>query len=356
MIKPPTNILSPSDDAFKRFVLKSGVTAELPPYVRVDFAGTREGRDYFMIREGHHKGLDGSITTAGGPHLVDPQGHQGPALVQFLPGKKKLRVANGAVPVVSAFVLAERRLSDGLHRLFIPNRAHDYSEGYAQAGVYRKTWFGIDKSDGPNYFHPGQHSAGCLAMTDIAQWPSIASHLVRCRDDDQTVGSLQVCRPTADDWCLFFNNRYKIRMGNENTVTLTFRPVSDVCLAVEGTSVDPSWRFRLNAVLPIRDGNLCQTYIPETPCGGVMQGTWSELSGDARHSGHVRIGVIEVGGLNPNLHAMVRVAIRGTISRGPWGRPGTTKEDVYFESVDGRERPWYNYPWNPGYPWNAQPA
>lgn len=43
MIKPPTNILSPSDDAFKRFVLKSGVTAELPPYVRVDFAGTREG-------------------------------------------------------------------------------------------------------------------------------------------------------------------------------------------------------------------------------------------------------------------------------------------------------------------------
>lgn len=357
MIRPPP---VGSDEAFVSVRLKSGEVADLPAYLRVDATGEKDGREYFVIREGHHKSKEASVTKTGGPFLVPPRGHSGGALVQFLPGKKKLRVANmPTAPTVGAFVQEQRQLAAGLHHLFIPDRAHSYSDNYHQAGAYRKTWFGIGHSNGPNYLHPGKHSSGCLAMTDIAQWPSIADYLVRSRLDDLAVGTLQVCRPTADDWCLFFNNRYKLTsLGGEYLVDLVFRPSSDACLTVEGRSVDPGINFRLHGVLPIQDGNTCQTFIPEVPGGGVMQGTWSEKSGDSArgHAGHVRIGVWQMGASNSNLHAPVRIGLKGSVSKGLWGRAGTTKVQGSFEAVEAKERPWYDYPWNPGYPWTATPA
>lgn len=38
---------------------------------------------------------------------------------------------------------------------------------------------------------------------------------------------------------------------------------------------------------------------------------------------------------------------------GVWGKPGTTKIEGVLDALEPRERPWYDFPWNPGYPEGA---
>lgn len=359
MVRPPKNANDGGEDAFLRYIQQSGQHASIPPYLKVNSTGVENGREHFSILEGHLAGRHGSVTTQGGPYLVTPQGHQGGALVQFMPGKKKLRVANmPSLGEFAAIIQEERKLDAGLYELFIPDMAHGGGDGYKEAGAYRKVWFGMHAWSGPNFMHAGRFTLGCLAIMDLNRWPSLCGHLIRCRDGNRKIGTLNVCRPTAEDWCLFFNNRYRLAsLGGETIVTVTCRKISDVCIAIEGVSPPPV-NFRLSGVLPLREGDMCQTFIPETPGGGVMQGTWSERNGNHAqgHAGHVRLGTWTLGAPSPDIYAPVRIQWRGSVSRGYWGKPGTTKIEAAFDALEPRERPWYDFPWNPGYPWNAQPA
>jgi hypothetical protein len=246
------------------------------------------------------------------------------------------------------------RLRNGLHEIRLPDHAHGGGEPYLAAGPYRKSWFGLDPS-GPNYLHPGRVSAGCLTVETLGRWHQIYEYLMKGRDGDQYVGTVQVCRPEASDWCRYMDGRYRMLVDEIDegiVVELSFGPTSDECLAVTGKS--PNTKMEIRAVLALRDGAPCATPLEGRARGGTLEGTWRMASPRSgwRDRGHLRVVCYENPPLAPDLHARTGVFFKGTITEGYWGDPGTKPHPVSIRSTDAKERPWYDYPWNPGYPWD----
>jgi hypothetical protein len=332
---------------------------ELPPYLRVDHQRFERGRDYFKVLEGPHKDVHASVIRGddASPWVVPAVSYEGGRLVKFLPGRRTLWIPQIDL-TVGAYVMEGGQLGAGLHALRIPDHSHPPGEQYLAAGPYRKTWFGIDAS-GDNYLHPGRFSRGCLTVEALDRWHEIYEHLMMGRDGDQYVGTLQVCRPEASDWCRFLDGPYKMLIDDIDegiVVQLVFTPVGDECLRVTGVS--PNTKLEITAEMALRAGAPCARSLEGLAGGGNLEGPWRMRSPRPgwRDRGHVRVLCHENPPFVPGLHARTGAYFKGTISEGYWGEPGTRRHPLTIRSTAANERPWYDYPWNPGYPWDEPMA
>jgi hypothetical protein len=162
----------------------------LPESLCVELTRVAEGREYFVIKEGPHRGkrasvrLDPDGTSSLGE--LDPRSAAVRAVYSI--SRKSLTVANKAYATVDYPL---RPWSLGTYDIEIPDSPHKGGLSYPEASRSR-TWFRIGHG-GDRYLHTGGASAGCVTVVDRSQWDQLCSVLVKDRKGDGvSVGTLQV--------------------------------------------------------------------------------------------------------------------------------------------------------------------
>jgi hypothetical protein len=217
----------------------------LPEYLQVDYSKSAAGRDYFKVLEGPERNTEASVKQTPAPYLVPPIAYQPTAKIQFSPAKKAIRLLHASPHLIarikplpiSDLVLYPHRPNQP-HHLELPDSPHRFGEPYLNQTSHALSWFRILKKDHgafskPVYLHCGAVTEGCITVAQIQKWSQIYSLLIDRRlPDDNCVGTFEVCRPSAQDWCEFFQGRYQLYTDDQFDgwyLNLNFHPPSDVC-------------------------------------------------------------------------------------------------------------------------------
>ncbi len=170
----------------------SGTTVALPEFLRVEFEGSADGRDFFTVREGMERGNRFSVKS--GSLRAGSPAYRGPAGLQFSMSRRALAFSGGQVRAVTR---ESEPIAFGVHPLYIPDFPHLDGATYLAQSVYAKTWFclGFARSvavGGDCYLQPGAISAGCITV-EPADWTRVWRYLILCRSrDERTVGTITV--------------------------------------------------------------------------------------------------------------------------------------------------------------------
>lgn len=205
----------------------------LPSYLQVDVTSTKDGRDYFTILEGPHRGSTGNIRSLidGSPTLIDSShDDEKDVFVDFFSssitdGKISGALWLGARPTiptvpdspratqedlvkfaldnqayVTAVANAFKVVTDvssmpplGWSPLEIPDSPHRGGNHYLSASPYATVWFRVSY-EGDKYLHCGQGTLGCVTVRPPEQWTAIYNDLIRRRrkKDNRSVGAIHI--------------------------------------------------------------------------------------------------------------------------------------------------------------------
>ena len=180
--EPETGWLTVLDETGKRI--------SLPETLCVELYRVSEGREYFTVTEGPHRGKRASVRlNSDGSSILgelDPRG--GPARFTYSVSRKMLTLGTASYQTVDYLL---KPWAQGTYDIEIPDAPHKGGLRYPEASRSR-TWFRVGHS-GDRFIHTGAASAGCITVVDRAKWDQICSILVRGRKGDRiSVGTIEV--------------------------------------------------------------------------------------------------------------------------------------------------------------------
>ena len=192
------------DTGWLRVTKNAGSEIALPEYLKVDFTESKKAlgsnimRDYFKVLEGREKSTLASVKQKpnGQSWLIKGNpGYKGAASVTF-------NIATGLVAFTGGTALAATTDSSnptplGLHDLELPDAPHLGGASYMATSNRAKSWFlighGLLGDGAGHYLHPGRISAGCVTVTEVANWNKLYKYLILSRKGDNTnVGTINI--------------------------------------------------------------------------------------------------------------------------------------------------------------------
>jgi hypothetical protein len=180
--EPDTGWLTVVDDSGKRIALPETLCVEL---FRVE-----DGREYFTITEGPHRGKRASVrlNSDGSSVLSQADPRVRPVKATYSVSRKTLTVGTASYQTVD-YPLKPWAL--GVYDIEIPDAPRKGGLRYPEASRSR-TWFRVGHS-GDRFIHTGAASAGCITVVDRAKWDQICATLIRGRKGDRvSVGTIGV--------------------------------------------------------------------------------------------------------------------------------------------------------------------
>jgi hypothetical protein len=159
-------------------VLINGTRRDILEGTKVRMIEEKDGREYFTILEGKYKGKRASVLKkqflgfkTSFSHLTTKNKQiKIPGKVVFYIDQKKIYIKG--LGTFNAITLPQNPIRKGTYFLQIPDEIHGKGSPYLSYSQYAKTWFRIGES-GDRYFHCGSISAGCITVTDLAEWTKI---------------------------------------------------------------------------------------------------------------------------------------------------------------------------------------
>ncbi|NRF69436.1 hypothetical protein HLB44_20760 [Aquincola sp. S2] len=171
-----------------------GQVIALPQYLSVEISENRLGREYFVVREGSHRGQACSVV-AGNLKFGNP-GYRAAARVEFSLSRQLLSFPGGQARAITD---AANPIPLGTHPIQLPDFPHELGAGYMSQSRFAMTWFYMGRGPavrGRNdrYLHTGRVSAGCVTV-DPSDWTALYQALILSRNNDgATLGSIAVLR------------------------------------------------------------------------------------------------------------------------------------------------------------------
>ena len=154
----------------------------------------RNGRDFFTVLEGVHKGKRCSVTA----------GNLSPAAVPLrkaasLVFTKSDGILKCGTVSLNAQMAPHNQIPNGEHPIQIPDFPHHAGRNYMTDSPYAKTWFFLGhgaaqagESGRDRYLHTGLISGGCVTV-DPDGWTRLYELIIKCRSNDgTTIGSITV--------------------------------------------------------------------------------------------------------------------------------------------------------------------
>jgi len=158
---------------------KGGATVKqsLPYALKVNVNETKDGRDYFEILEGVHKGKSASVVrkSATESYLVKSISHQNAATVKFNRATQELWYGGkGPYNAFSGAFQQYAQVSVGIHDIQIPDAPHSATRNeYSKHTNYHRTWFRIGLTVASSrYLHVGEISEGVCHRQGIPLRPA----------------------------------------------------------------------------------------------------------------------------------------------------------------------------------------
>ena len=185
-----TRFVQESDTGWLTVLDETGKRIALPETLCVELFRVAEGREYFTITEGPHRGKRASVRlNSDGSSVLsesDPRGR--PVKATYSVSRKTLMVGTASYQTVD-YPLKPWAL--GIYDIEIPDAPHKGGLRYPEASRSR-TWFRVGHS-GDRFIHTGAASAGCVTVVDRAKWDQICATLIRGRKGDRvSVGTIEV--------------------------------------------------------------------------------------------------------------------------------------------------------------------
>jgi hypothetical protein len=154
---------------------------------------TKNGRDYFTVTEGVHKGKPFSAKS--GNLARTGTSHKSSVHLIFNQSKNLLKYPGGEIATVTSL---EKPTPIGVHPIQIPDFPHEGGMHYLASSRYAKTWFFVGHGNASlgrdRYLHTGRASLGCITV-DPSGWTKLYEYLICCRNNDaKTIGSVSVVR------------------------------------------------------------------------------------------------------------------------------------------------------------------
>lgn len=197
-------------------------TVSLPLYTRAILLGTKAGRTYFKIADGHHAGKTVHMSAANAQIYLGkkaPTNSDAEVVVtygKYVKGWKsvdgrvwKVQQAKLSIDGISADVVMNSVWKEdpgwdgffpipaGTYEILLPDAPHSkvLTQGYVSYEPLLKmhqVWFPIKFGDNSRFIHPGNVSDGCTTVIDLAQWASIHEALISHRNKNGNIGKLIV--------------------------------------------------------------------------------------------------------------------------------------------------------------------
>lgn len=197
-------------------------TVSLPKYTKVILLGSKSGRTYFKISDGHHGGKTAHMATANAEVYlgkVAPKNTDAVMTVtygNYVKGWKsvdgriwKVQQAAASIAGVTANVVMNSvwredpgwddffPIPPGTYEILLPDAPHAkvMTQGYVSYEPKLKmhqVWFPIKFGDNSRYIHPGNVSDGCTTVIDLAKWEAIHEALISHRNKSGNIGRLLV--------------------------------------------------------------------------------------------------------------------------------------------------------------------
>lgn len=182
-------------DGWLRIKLEpSGEIISVPEHLQVELTGSADGRDFFTMLEGLHKGRRCSVKT----------GNLSPAAI---PLRKAVRLnfdnseqmlTHGSLKLYCQ-AAPSSPIPIGEHPIQLPDFPHHGGRNYMDEARCAKSWFFIGHGSAvkgmagtDRYLHTGLFSQGCITV-DPGDWNAVYELLIKCRSGDgNSVGTLVV--------------------------------------------------------------------------------------------------------------------------------------------------------------------
>ncbi len=166
---------------------------QLPFTLKVQWDDTKEGRDYFTILEGVHKGKKASVKRKddGKSYLKIGPKYKLPIKIIYYKNRKILKI-DGRSEEYEAIM--DNPLPNGTYIIDLPDYPHCHlGIKYCDKSNRSCTWFRI-RGQGDRYLHTGSVSLGCLTVTDVEKWNNLYNAIIWCRrsDDSNAHGILEI--------------------------------------------------------------------------------------------------------------------------------------------------------------------
>lgn len=166
----------------------------VPGHLQIELSATRDGRDFFTVLEGVHKGKRASVTTGN----ISPGALPLRKAVHLIFDRDAGSLTCGEVKLRAKTDIFNE-IPKGDHPIQIPDFPHPLGHAYLSNSIYAKTWFYLGHGHatpgghgGDRYLHTGNRSAGCVTV-DPDHWTRLYELIIRCRSNDgSTVGSITV--------------------------------------------------------------------------------------------------------------------------------------------------------------------
>jgi len=174
----------------------SGIEVSLPEYLKIDITESKDGREYFTILEGVHKGKKASVKLSadGSSNLGTMAMYRGAAKLVFNIAKGEVTYGGG---VAKAITYPAKPIAKGIHNIQLPDFPHRIGSSYLGKTPYALNWFFLGNGnavEGTNdrYLHTGERSAGCVTVNPT-DWDKLYRYLILSRQGDNTnVGIIKV--------------------------------------------------------------------------------------------------------------------------------------------------------------------
>lgn len=185
-----TRFVQESESGWLTVLDEGGRRIALPETLCVELFRVSDGREYFTITEGPHRGKRASVRlNSDGSSVLsesDPRGSAVRAI--YSDSQKTFSVGSLSVQTVD-YPLKPWAL--GAYDVEIPDAPHKGGLSYPEASRSR-TWFRVGHT-GDRYIHTGGASAGCITVVDRSKWDRICAALLRGRKGDRvSVGTVEV--------------------------------------------------------------------------------------------------------------------------------------------------------------------
>jgi len=159
----------------------------LPYTLKVQIDERKEGRDYFTILEGVHKGKKASVKQG---YLKRGPNYKQQIKLIYYKSRQILKIDGKSTEYRAVM---DSPLPNGIYMIELPDYPHEIGRPYLNRAKRALTWFRI-RVEGARYLHTGSISAGCLTVTDVEKWDSLYDVVIWCRKrgDDNAHGILEI--------------------------------------------------------------------------------------------------------------------------------------------------------------------
>lgn len=210
-----------SEDGWTLTKIDGMPNTSLPSMTKVDVYETRDGREYYTIKEGPYKGKKGSVisTFKGRTILSATSSHTGPAKIVHNLTKKKIIYDGKTIDAFTQNFQQNGKLDPlpvGTWKIKIADFPHNTGGMYTKYTKYETTWFPIETPvTTDRYIHVGSMSHGCSTIgvnrvissetedphfnfdtysKQFSEYTGLYEYLISSRKDDTYIGIIEVVK------------------------------------------------------------------------------------------------------------------------------------------------------------------